>query len=1036
MVHFGRFLAILFVLATGRPVLADDTVSVTPAAGEPAVDPAGLALFQGHLRELLAHRCVMCHGGDATESEFDLTTREGLLKGGVGGEVLAVGQGSSSRLVKLLRHEEEPKMPEEGDKLTEEEIAWVVEWIDRGAPYDKPLRTEEDATPWTERVVPAESRQHWSFQRLHDVSPPEFADDNWSRTPIDKFILEKQRAQGLTPNAPADRRVLIRRAYLDLIGLPPTPEEVDAFLADASPDAYDKLIDRLLENAHFGERWARHWLDVARFAESHGFEHDYDRPYAFHYRDFVIRAFNADLPFNTFVKWQLAGDEYEPENPLAMMATGFLAAGVHATQITKNEVEKHRYDELDDIVGTTTTAMFGLTLGCARCHDHKFDPLPQRDYYRMVANFTTTVRSEQELNFEPEAYAKARQEFDQLLAPRRNAIEVYELSELPAKFADWERAQTSAKPPVPWQALSIEQFTSAGGATSKPLEDGSLVIEGAPGESETYTVSGVAELAGVTSLRLEALAHESLPQHGPGRAANGNFALSTVSLQSAPASGDAAPTEVRFDRAVATHAQEGLPAAATIDDDAKSAWAVDGKIGQDHALVLQFADDLATTGPVRWSLTLKFENNSGHSIGRLRLSTSTAPRPVGLEGNAIPGEISRLLRIPAAQRSPDEWQVLLDWYKWRDAGWQALRKPMRELLLAEPKPRLEKVLISSEGVPAVRLHTQGGDFLEATHFLKRGNSNDKVAVAEPGFIQVTSDAGEGPEHWFVAPPDGAHTSYRRRALAEWMTDVDHGAGHLLARVIVNRLWQHHFGRGIVATPSDFGTRGEPPTHPDLLDWLAGELIRNDWQLKPLHRLMMASAAYQQDALADAAKASIDRDNKLVWRHVPRRLEAEILRDQMLAVSGALDSTIFGPGTLDESHRRRSIYFTVKRSKLVPMMLSFDAPDALAGLGRRATTTVAPQALTIMNNAQVRAWAVAFAGKVLPDDQVASEAAIQNAHRLALCRELDETELAAAVRFIEAQTAAYSAAGNPTPRRTAMADYCQILFGLNEFAYVE
>ncbi len=1036
MVHLGRFLAIFAILVMGRVALADDTVTVAPSAGEQAVDPAGLALFQGHLRELLAHRCVMCHGGDATESEFDLTTREGLLKGGAGGEVLAVGQGSSSRLVKLLRHEEEPKMPEEGDKLTEEEIAWVVEWIDRGAPYDKPLRTEEDSTPWTERVVPAEARQHWSFQRLHDVAPPELADDDWSRTPIDKFILEKQRAQGLTPNAPADRRVLIRRAYLDLIGLPPTPEEVDAFLADEAPDAYEKLIDRLLEDPHFGERWARHWLDVARFAESHGFEHDYDRPYAFHYRDFVIRAFNADLPFNTFVKWQLAGDEYEPENPLAMMATGFLAAGVHATQITKNEVEKHRYDELDDMVGTTTTAMLGLTLGCARCHDHKFDPLPQRDYYRMVANFTTTVRSEQELNFEPDAFAKAMREFDEAQAPLAAALAAYEQTELLAKFADWERAQADAKPPVPWQALAIEQFTSTGNSSSKPLDDGSLLIEGASADSESYSVSGVAELTGATSLRLEAIAHDSLPQNGPGRAANGNFALSRASLQVAPASGDAEPTEVRFDRAVATHEQEGLPAAATIDDDAKSAWAVDGKIGQDHALVLQLADDMTAAGSVRWTLTLKFENNAGHSIGRLRLSTSNAPRPVGLEGNAIPGEIARLLRIPTAHRSPDERQVLLDWYKWRDAGWQALRRPVRELLLAEPKPKLEKVLISSEGVPAVRLHTQGGDFLEATHFLKRGNPNDKVAVAEPGFVQVASDAGEGPEHWFVAPPEGSHTSYRRRALAEWMTDVDHGAGHLLARVIVNRLWQHHFGRGIVATPSDFGTRGEPPTHPELLDWLAGELIRNGWQLKPLHKLMMTSAVYQQNSIADEAKALIDLDNKLLWRHVPHRLEAEILRDQMLAVSGALDATMFGSGTLDESHRRRSIYFTVKRSKLVPMMLSFDAPDALAGLGRRATTTVAPQALTIMNNAQVRSWAVAFADKVMPDEQVASEAAVQNAHRLALCREPDQAELAAAVRFIEAQTAAYSAAGNPTPRRIAMADYCQILFGLNEFAYAD
>jgi len=1032
MVPLGRILVALATLAMGHAAFGDETPAGTPAAEPQAADPAGLVLFQGHLRELLAHRCVMCHGGDATESDFDLTTREGLLKGGAGGEVLTVGQGAASRLVKLLRHEDEPRMPEEGDKLTEEEIGWVVEWIDRGAPYDRPLRTEEDDTPWTERVVPAEARQFWSFQRLREVAPPEVAGDAWSRNPIDKFVLAQQRAAGLTPNGPAERRVLIRRAYLDLIGLPPTPEEVDAFLADEAPDAYERLVDRLLESPHFGERWARHWLDVARFAESHGFEHDYDRPTAYHYRDFVIRAFNGDLPYNTFVKWQLAGDEYAPENPLAMMATGFLAAGVHATQITKNEVEKHRYDELDDIVATTSTAMLGLTLGCARCHDHKYDPLPQRDYYRMVSVFTTTVRSEQDVNMAPEEYAEALRAFDAAHAPLVEALAKYEQTELPARLDAWERGR-SKEAAAAWEPLKVERFTATSGATSKSLDDLSLLVEGALADHDVYTLSGVGGLDGVTAIRLDGLADDALPQRGPGRAANGNFALSHVVLQIAATD---RPEDVRFDRALASYEQDGLPAAATIDGDAKSAWAVDGRIGQDHVLVLQLADDVTVPSDARWTLTLKFENNACHSIGRLRISATRAPRPVGLEGNAVPEAIVRLLRIPVGQRTPDEQQVLLDWYKWRDAGWQALRKPVREHLAARPTPRLEKVLISSEGVPAVRLHTQGGDFLEHTHFLKRGNPNDKVAVAEPGYLQVLSDAGEGPERWFVAPPDGWRTSYRRRALAEWMTDVDRGAGHLLARVIVNRVWQHHFGRGIVATPSDFGTRGEPPTHPELLDWLAGELIRNGWRLKPIHRLMVLSAAYQQDAAADATKLSIDPDNRYVWRHVPRRLEAEVLRDSMLAASGALDATMYGPGTLEESHRRRSIYFTVKRSKLVPMMLAFDAPDALAGLGRRATTTVAPQALTIMNNPQVRSWAITFAEQVTPDEQAPVAAAIERAYRRALSRAPDVAELHAAAQFLDAQTAAYSATGNATPRRTAMADFCQILFGLNEFAYVE
>jgi len=1011
------------------------TASLTTAAELPPAepDPAGLALFQGHLRELLAHRCVLCHGGDSTESDFDLTTREGLLKGGASGEVVTLGNGSESRLVKLLRHEADPHMPEDGDKLSEEEVAWVVEWLDRGAPYDRPLNDQADTTPWIERVVPASARDFWSFRRFQPVEPPS-VESAVVRNAIDQFVVAKQQAHGITANPEAPRRTLIRRAYLDLTGLPPSPDEVEAFLADESPDAFERLIDRLLASPHFGERWGRHWLDVARFAESHGFEHDYDRPTAFHYRDFVIQALNADLPFNTFVRWQLAGDEYEPNNPLAMKATGFLAAGVHATQITKNEVEKHRYDELDDIVSTTTTSMLGLTLGCARCHDHKYDPLPQRDYYQMVSVFTTVVRSEQELNLEPEAYAAARAAYDAEHIPLVTALAEYEARTLPALFADWERNSAAQSNATAWRPLAVEQLQSTAGATFRAQDDGSYLVEGVNGDKDAYTLTGSGDLGTVTAIRIEALPDDALPARGPGRAPNGNFALSSATFTvTAPENGPAA--NLPLERAIASFEQSGLPAAAVIDADAQSAWAVDGNIGQPSTLLLQLADARLSAGD-RWTLTLTFNNNAGHNLGRFRISTTDAPRPVGPEGAGIPDRIAALLKIPAESRSPDERQLLLDWYKWRDAGWQERWRPVGQHALAEPKPRLEKVLISSEGVPAVRLHTQGGDFLEHTHFLKRGNVEDKLAIAQPGYLQVLCDAGEGPEHWFTAPPSGSRTSYRRRALAEWITDTQRGAGHLLARVIVNRLWHHHFGRGIVATPSDFGSRGEPPTDPELLDWLAQELIRNDWRLKPIHKLIMTSAAYRRSSDAHSANAAIDFDNKFVWRFTPRRLEAEIIRDEMLAASGALDPTMFGPGTLDESHRRRSIYFTVKRSKLVPMMLSFDAPDALAGLGRRATTTVAPQALTIMNNPNVRAWAIAFAKKVAPQEDTPLDEAIRSAYRWSLCREPDNDELQSALQFVEAQSTAYQTSGNPAPRATAIADFCQVLFGLNEFAYLD
>jgi hypothetical protein len=356
-----------------------------------------------------------------------------------------------------------------------------------------------------------------------------------------------------------------------------------------------------------------------------------------------------------------------------------------------------------------------------------------------------------------------------------------------------------------------------------------------------------------------------------------------------------------------------------------------------------------------------------------------------------------------------------------------------------PQPKLTKVLITSEGLPAVRLHTQGDDFLKETHFLERGDPNRKKEVATQSFLQVLMTSPEGERSWQSPPPEGWRTSYRRRAMAEWATDVEHGAGHLLARVIVNRLWQHHFGRGIVGTPSDFGTQGERPTHPELLDYLAGELIRGGWKLKPIHRLIMTSAVYTEGSQSDAARAAVDTDNKLLWRRQRHRLEAEVIRDAMLATGGILDETLLGPGTLDENHRRRSIYFTVKRSKLASMMVLFDAPDALQGLGARSSTTIAPQALLLLNNATVRDSARAFAARATTDVAPGPDAgatAVRRAYLMALSRPPDETELADALAFLESQSAQYAADGKADGRQLAMADFCQVLLGLNEFVYID
>ncbi|HEV3237517.1 MAG TPA: PSD1 and planctomycete cytochrome C domain-containing protein [Gemmataceae bacterium] len=794
----------------------------------------GRELFSKQVRQILIDQCMKCHGGEKTRSGLDLVTREGLIKGGDNGPSIVVGKAKESRLYKLIAHLEEPHMPAKLPKLGDKQIADIAQWIDLGASYDKPLSAKAEAGTKKPMIVTNEDRKFWAFQPLQRVVPPKVSDQTWCRTPVDQFILAKLEEKHLSPNPSVDRRRLIRRVYFDLIGLPPAPEEIEEFVGDKANNAYEKLIDRLLDNPHFGERWARHWLDIARFAESHGYEQDYDRPFAYHYRDFVIKAFNQDLPYDTFVKWQIAGDEFEPENPLALMATGFLGAGVHSTQITKNQVEKERYDELDDMTRTVGTAMLGLTVGCARCHDHKYDPIPTRDYYRMLSTFTTTVRSDYDINMDPKGFQTAKAIFDSEHVKLVDQLARYEKENLPKHFDEW--------------------------------------------------------LAGRSK-----------------------------------------------------------------------------------------------------------------SLNKL----------------------TKLERI-----------FYLGFYLTQDSEWLKLNKAVRENEKTAPKPVLVKALICSEGVPAIRNHTQGGDFLEQTHFLNRGDPNQKIAVAPQGFLQVLMRHPDQEKHWLQAPPQNAHTSYRRKALANWMTDLDAGAGHLLARVIVNRLWQHHMGRGLVATPSDFGYQGDKPTHPELLDWLAQQLIDNGWRLKPIHKLILQSAVYQESAAVDHEKAKVDPDNRLCWRHSRQRLEAEIIRDSLLAVSGSLDSTMFGPGTLDLGMKRRSIYFFVKRSQLISPMMLFDASDTLQGLELRSSTVIAPQALMLINSAIVRSFAGSFAKRIEPKEAEKWNEVVSSGYVKALGRQPNDEELKSSMEFLHQQTESYKADGKNNALHLAVADFCQVLMGLNEFVYVD
>lgn len=1010
-------------------------------AEEPQVVPTektaqGLELFKNHVRPALVQHCGKCHLGDDVEGEFDLGTRDALLRGGTSKAAILPGDAKNSLLYRMITHEKKPKMPAEADKLPDDLIAKIGTWIDLGAPYDEPLTKNDGVPAWTLKVVAPEARQHWAYQRLNEVYPPAVNDGGWSRNGIDQFVWQQQQMVGLTPNPIADKRQLIRRAYFDLIGLPPSPAEVTKFVNDSSPEAFERVVDGLLASNHYGEKWARHWLDLARFAESHGYEHDYDRPSAYHYRDFVIQALNRDLPYDTFVKWQLAGDELAPDNNLALMATGYLAAGVHSTQITANEVEKHRYDEMDDILATTGTAMLGLTFGCARCHDHKYDAIPQADYYRLLSTFATTVRTEVDLDFDPDGYKREMAEFDAHHGLLVEKLTKFEREQLPGKLAKWEAEGASLAKAAQWLVLDQAEARSAGGATFKKLEDGSFLATDKKPDNDTYTFVIQTDLVGMTGLRLEALTDPSLVKGGPGRADNSNFALTELKVTAAPKNKPDQVQPVKLINPRATFEQKGLPVAASIDDNPGSGWAVDPEFGKSHAAAFDFMAPVGGPEGTLLTVTMEFKNNVRHAIGRPRLSVATAAQPVPLNEAAVVASVVSILKTPADQRKPEQIAALTNWFKTLDSDWQNVNKEVQESLAKKPKPKLLKALISSEGLPALRLHTQGADFFPTTYYLRRGDTNLKDGEVTPSYLQVLMRTESPEQRWPAKPPAGARTSHRRTAFANWMTDVDDGAGALLARVIVNRLWQQHFGRGLVATVSDFGVRGTPPTHPELLDWLAAELIRNGWKLKPIHRLMLLSKTYQQSSRLDAGKLKIDEGNQWLWHRPKKRLEAEVLRDAILQVGGLLDDKMFGPGTLDVASRRRSIYFTVKRSKLIPMLQVFDCPDALSGIGERQATTIAPQALLLLNNPQVRESSKQLAKQIAATAEAPLDAAISQGYEITMSRPPTADELDAGRTFIDQQTKSHQAAGHAEPRQLAIADYCQILLCLNEFVYVD
>ncbi len=839
---------------------------------------ADAPVFEKDILPLFQVKCLRCHGADQRRAELDLRDRAAVLRCGESGPGVTPGAPDKSLLWTKITFNRMP--PGKAEKLTDAERALVRAWIEGGAVGAGPAaQAEEGSSPISE-----ENRRFWSFRRPLRPAVPAAKQADRVRNLIDAFLLAKLEEEGLTFAPEADKTTLLRRVACDLTGLPPTPAEIDVFLKDDAPDTYEKAVDRLLASPRYGEQWGRHWLDLAGYADSEGIlDADYPRTAAWRYRDYVIRAFNADKPYDRFLKEQIAGDELTdywtafhtkkalpPDVVEGVIATGFLRCACDTSRPDFAQIKNapgYYYQTLDDTLKIVASATLGLTVQCARCHSHKYDPIPQAEYYRMEAIFMSAYRPNQ---WVPQVQRR-----------------LLEGSEAQVKEADAANAKVDA---------DVAELKKQADALTKEYAD-----------------------------RLFADRLAALPE--------------------------------------------------AIREDVRAALAADP----------------AKRDAVQNYLAGKFQKDL---------------RP-------DPPALAQLL----PKTYPD--------YAMKSAA-------LAESVKAEQAKRV--------ALPEIRaLYDLPGE--PHTPLLRRGDYLNPGTEVRPGVLSVL-DVGK-PFDW-KPPAADAPTSGRRLAFAEWLTQPNHP---LTARVMVNRLWLYHFGEGIVSTPDNFGRVGSPPSHPELLDWLATEFVARGWSVKAMHRLIVTSSAYRQASVSpQAAEAKkIDPDDRLLWRQRMRRLEAEALRDGVLAVSGSLNTDMYGPpvpmqrqgdgevtAPADASGARRSVYLQVRRSQPLTLLQVFDQPVMETNCTRRAVSTTASQALTLLNSDFMTREADAFAGRVLqekPDDPAGY------AVLTAFGRPITAKERELLTAFLEAQTKRYQGA-SLAPSRRALADLCQMLLSADEFAYID
>ena len=946
------------------------------------------------------------------------------MKGGDSGHAAMVPHDAkASPLIRFVSGEDPeivmPPPKSNVPKLSTAEVQLLRDWINAGP-------------AWPEAMAGAkgDAKPHWSLAPLVKpvvpvtAGPPRVARraaPTSSPNPIDAFIRAKLAEKHLPPSPEADPRTLIRRLSYDLTGLPPTPEEAAAFVADQTPRAYEELVARLLESPRYGERWARHWLDTIHFADSHGYEHDIGRDNAWRFRDYVIESFNRDTPWPRFIREQLAGDAFFPDEARLRPALGFLGAGTFDLSTYLTGPVTFDFLDRDDLVTQTMSAFVSTTANCARCHAHKFDPISQEDYYALQAVFSGVLKGDMAYD-EDNAVAQTRRRWKSLLAAAEKQDAAILLAPENAPLVDsWLAIQS---PGVRWQALEIETFLSAEGATLNRATNGAFLSGGTRPDKDTYTITATTTLTNVTALRLEVLGHESLPKHGPGRSDNGNLHLSEIELRVFESGTTNSPPR-KFRRATADFNQTDWGIERAIDGDLKTAWGIFPAVGQAHQAVFELAEPLAIKPGDRLAVVLKQAHGGGHVIGAFRLALTSEN---ATNAAARPQEVEAALAVAAAERTQTQRVVLAA---------HALRLAANEALAKLPPPSV--VYAAAPSVNIVDSNPSGlaRSLAEpkVVNVLFRGDFDKPREVVAPGALSALTHL---PARF--ALKEARDESARRAALADWLAHPDNV---LTWRSIVNRVWHYHFGRGLCDTPSDFGKMGGKPSHPELLDWLA-VWFRDEAKgsLKELHRLIVTSETYRQSAQYRDAPAKLDADNRLLWRQNRHRLDADACRDFTLAASGALDLKMGGPAiqnfkqgkgpqltpALDYTAYdwaqpgagRRSIYRYVWRGIADPFMEALDFPDLGLLSPARSFSASSLQALTLYNNDFVLYHSAVLAKRVEADTETLP-AQINRAVELVWLREPTAAERREFTRFV---------------RHHGLPALCRLLLNSNEFLFVE